>query len=66
MKIFFLVVKGRRRQKFIRLFSIAENKCITTSQCGNFKIFLSLRFYVKSILDYLEVLKLQFLPFLGL
>ena len=36
------------------------------AQCGKFKIFLSLRFYVKSILEKLEVLKLQFLPFLGL
>ena len=30
------------------------------AQCGNFRIFLSLRFYVKSILENLEVLKLQF------
>ena len=36
------------------------------AQCGNFRIFLSLRFYVKSILENLEVLKLLFLPFLGL
>ena len=33
---------------------------------GNFRIFLSLRFYVKSILENLEVLKLLFCPFLGL
>ena len=33
------------------------------SQCGNFMIFLSLRFYVKTILENLDVLKLQFLPF---
>ena len=33
--------------------------------CGNFRIFLSLRFYVKSILENIEVLKLLFLPFLG-
>ena len=33
------------------------------TQCGNFRIFPSLRFYVKSILGILEVQKLQFLPF---
>ena len=33
--------------------------------CGNFRIFLSLRFYVKSILENIKVLKLLFLPFLG-
>ena len=32
-------------------------------QCGNFMIFPSLRFYVKSILWILEVQKLPFLPF---
>ena len=31
--------------------------------CGNFTIFLSLRFYVKSISENLEELKLAFLPF---
>ena len=35
-------------------------------QYGNFRIFLSLRFYVKSILDNLKVLKLPFLPILRL
>ena len=34
--------------------------------CGNFRIFLSFRFYVKSIFEYLEVLKMPFLSFLGL
>ena len=33
------------------------------SQCRNFRIFLSLRFYVKSILGILEVQKLLFLSF---
>ena len=32
-------------------------------QCGNFMIFPSLRFYVKSILGILEVVKLPFKPF---
>ena len=34
-------------------------------QCGNFRIFLSLRFYVKSILENLEVLKLLGFVILG-
>ena len=33
------------------------------AQCGNFRIFQSFRFYVKSILKNLEVLKLPFLQF---
>ena len=37
-----------------------------TTQCGNFMIFLSLRFYVKSISENPEDLKLSFFPFLGL
>ena len=36
-----------------------------TSQYGNFKIFLSFRFYVKSILENLEILKMPFLSILG-
>ena len=36
------------------------------SQCGNFRILLSFRFSVKSILGNLKVLKLTLLPFLGL
>ena len=39
--------------------------CIIT-QCGKFRILLSLRFYVKSILGIMEVQKLPFLPFWGL
>ena len=39
---------------------------ISTSQCGNFIIFLSLRFYVKSIFENQEVLKMPFSQFLGL
>ena len=35
------------------------------AQCGNFRIFLSLRFYVKSILEHIEVLKLPFFAILG-
>ena len=35
-----------------------------TTKCGNFMIFLSFRFYVKSIFKNLEVLKLLFLLFL--
>ena len=36
------------------------------SQCGNFMIFLSFRFYVKSRLENVKVLKLPFLQFLRL
>ena len=36
------------------------------AQSGIFRIFLSTRFYVKSILENVEVLKLPFLPFFGL
>ena len=35
------------------------------TQCGNFRIFMSFRFCVKSIRGNLKVLKLAFLPFLG-
>ena len=41
---------------------VSRNFCQMT-QCGNFRIFLSLRFYVKSILEILEVLKLPFFHF---
>ena len=36
---------------------------VSVSQCGNFRIFLSIRFYVKSIFEILEFLNLQFLQF---
>ena len=35
------------------------------SRCGNFRNFLPLRFYVKTIFENLEVLKVPFLSFLG-
>ena len=35
----------------------------STTQCGNFSIFLSFRFHVKLILENLEVVKLPFVPF---
>ena len=38
---------------------------VMVSQCGNFRIFLSLRFYVKSILESWEVPKLLSLQFYG-
>ena len=44
---------------------ISRKIWVTKTQCGKFRIFLSLRFYVKSIFENLEVLKLTFLPFLG-
>ena len=39
---------------------------VCIAQCGNFRIFLSLRFYVKSILENLKVPKLPFLLILRL
>ena len=36
------------------------------TQCGNYRFFLSLGFYVKSIWENVEVVKKLFLPFLGL
>ena len=42
------------------------SKWVKIAQCGNLMIFLSPRFYVKSILDSLQVLKRPFLSFLEL
>ena len=42
---------------------ISPNFKVPQSQYGNFGIFLLLRFYVKSTLENLEVLKLPLLPF---
>ena len=42
-----------------------ENYKVSEPLCGNFCIFLSLRFYVKSIFGILDVQKLPFLPFTG-
>ena len=39
------------------------NYFIVIPQWGNFRIFLSVRFYVKPILEILGVLKMPFLPF---
>ena len=52
---------SRKGKKFVYI--SADCLQSNTSQCGNFIIFLSLRFYVKSILGNLEVPKLLFLPF---
>ena len=41
----------------------AQHPTVSNSQCGNFMIFLSLRFNVNSILENLEVLKLSFVKF---
>ena len=45
--------------------TVSNFKLLNKSQCGNFRIFLSFSFYVKSILKNLEVLKLPFLSFWG-
>ena len=44
----------------------AEEPKVRSTKCGNFRILLSLRFYVKPILGIKEMQKLQFLPFWGL
>ena len=40
------------------------NASVSAPLCGKFKIFLALRFYVKSILENQEVLKLPFFAIL--
>ena len=42
-----------------------QTQVSTKKQCGNFRIFLSFRIYVKLVLDNLEVLKLPFCHFWG-
>ena len=46
------------------LIIIRKYDLVPFSQYGNFRIFLSFRFYVKSIVEYLEVLKLPFFAIL--
>ena len=41
------------------------NRYVVNTQCGNFRIFLSLGFYLKSIMENLEVLKTAFLAISG-
>ena len=55
------VAKLIARQKAIQQQQQAVNRYAAV--CGNFMIFLSFRFYEKSILESLEVLNLQLLPF---
>ena len=38
---------------------------VSILQCGKFRIFLTLRFYVKSVLENVTVQEMPFLPFLG-
>ena len=49
------------RTGLISRFTSIGNIALSVAQCGNFRIFLSLRFYVKSILGNVEILKLPFL-----
>ena len=44
---------------------IHQTYLLFVSQCGNFRIFLSFRFYVKSTLENVEVLKLPFFAIFG-
>ena len=57
------VVFLRRRREHPIQITLTFNNFGTPAQFRNFKIFLLLRFYVKSILENLEVVKLSFLPF---
>ena len=52
------------KTKFILV--ILTNWQVSPTQCGNFRIFLLLRFYMKSILKNLGVQKMPFLQFLRL
>ena len=67
----FVRLKERDKVKFGKRYTIFSPKGkflskVKLSQCETFRISLSFRFYVKSILKNLEVLKLPFFPFLGL
>ena len=48
-----------------KLVHLAFTTLLSDPQCRNLRNFLSLRFYVKSILENLEIPKLLFLPFKG-
>ena len=54
--------EARRRRRY-HVEEIQEHAPSMYTQCGNFKIFVSLRFYVKSILRNLKVQKLPFLQY---
>ena len=51
------------RKKRTLIFWVYFFKKVTHAQCGNFRIFLPFRFYVKSIFEILEVLKVLFCHF---
>ena len=50
----------------ITLCDFKSKHLVKGSQCGNFRILLSFRFYVKSTLENFKVLKVSFLPFFEL
>ena len=52
----------KHKEQFIIAHPVSRKLIKQIPQCGNVRIFLSLRFYVKSILENVEVLKLLFLP----
>ena len=58
------VFHSKTQMVIVVLFSpnVAKAKCDFT-QCGNFRIFLSFRFYMKPILKDLEVVNMPILPF---
>ena len=66
---FIIVFSSNEDEKYQQLwypFVIFQGLQVNVAQCGNFRIFLSFRFYVKSTLENLEVLKLPFFAYLGL
>ena len=57
-KNYFLKHEKQDSEDDAKVVGLTEKMAIL--QCGNFMIFLSVRFYVKSILEILEVQKLPF------
>ena len=51
------------RTGLISRFTSIGNIALSVAQCGNFRIFLFFRFYVKSFFENLDCLKMPFLPF---
>ena len=60
LKIYFSFLKVFKHKHSVCESSLSMLMQGNLEQCGNFKIFLSFRFYVKSTLENIEVLKLPF------
>ena len=59
------VLKGRMTRKREKVTQQRPISGLCRTRCGNFWIFLSLRFYVKSSLDSVKAVKLPFCHFRG-